>query len=181
MSSSINLNLDGIGDEIAVAVAEAMRKQLATFQCQTAGIIAEQVSQQVAAAIKTALLDVQTPTFEQILGTCLLDLHVLQSSLTVLANAHAILASYVGSHGFHQGLAVVLAGDKGVVMAYVVATGAQSTHDRSPVSVLLKGAATTTDTDALQSLFGVSKRALLRAWELRGDLGGFCDLRALDT
>jgi hypothetical protein len=184
MSSSINLNLDGIGDEIAVAVAEAMRKQLATFQCQTAGIIAEQVSQQVAAAIKTALLDVQTPTFdvrEQILGTCLLDLHVLQSSLTVLANAHAILASYVGSHGFHQGLAVVLAGDKGVVMAYVVATGAQSTHDRSPVSVLLKGAATTTDTDALQSLFGVSKRALSRAWELRGDLGGFCDLRALDT
>jgi hypothetical protein len=131
MSSSINLNLDGIGDEIAVAVAEAMRKQLATFQCQTAGIIAEQVSQQVAAAIKTALLDVQTPTFdvrEQILGTCLLDLHVLQSSLTVLANAHAILASCVGSHGFHQGLAVVLAGDKGVVMAYVVATGAH--HDR---------------------------------------------------
>jgi hypothetical protein len=65
MSSSINLNLDGIGDEIAVAVAEAMRKQLATFQCQTAGIIAEQVSQQVAAATKTALLDVQTPHFRR--------------------------------------------------------------------------------------------------------------------
>jgi hypothetical protein len=105
----------------------------------------------------------------------------LQSSLIVLANAHAILASYVGGHGFHYGLAVVLAGDKGVVMAYVVATGARPTLDRSPVSVLLKGAATTTDTDALQSLFRVSKRALLRAWELRGDLGGFRDLRALDT
>ena len=184
MSASINLNLDGVGDEIAVAVAEAMRKQLATFQCQTTSIISKQVSDQVAVALKTAVLDSQKPTFdvrEQILGTCLLDLHVLQSSLTVLANAHAILASYVGSHGFHQGLAVVLADDQGVVIAYVVATGAQSTHDRSPVSVLLKGAATTTDTDALQPLFGVSKRTLLRAWELRGDLGGFCDLRALDT
>lgn len=73
MSSSINLNLDGIGDEVAVAVAEAMRKKLATFQYQTAGIIAQQVSQQVAAASKTVLPDPQKPVFdvrEQILGMC---------------------------------------------------------------------------------------------------------------
>jgi hypothetical protein len=71
MSASINLNLDGVGDEIAVAVAEAMRKQLATFQCQTASIISKQVSDQVAVALKTAVLDSQKPTFdvrEQILG-----------------------------------------------------------------------------------------------------------------
>lgn len=71
MSASINLNLNGVGDEIAVAVAEAMRKQLATFQCQTASIIGKQVSEQVAAALKTALLDLQKPTFdvrEQIFG-----------------------------------------------------------------------------------------------------------------
>jgi hypothetical protein len=71
MSASINLNLDGVGDEIAVAVAEAMRKQLATFQCQTASIIGKQVSDQVAVALKTAVLDSQKPTFdvrEQILG-----------------------------------------------------------------------------------------------------------------
>jgi hypothetical protein len=71
MSASINLNLDGVGDEIAVAVAEAMRKQLAAFQCQTASIISKQVSNQVAVALKTAVLDSQKPTFdvrEQILG-----------------------------------------------------------------------------------------------------------------
>lgn len=73
MSSSVSLNLTEIGEEIAVAVAEAMRKQRATFQCQTAGIIAKQVSEQVADALETTLIDLQVPTFdvrEQILGMC---------------------------------------------------------------------------------------------------------------
>jgi hypothetical protein len=42
MSSSTDLNLTGVREEIAVAVAEAMRKQQAMFQCQNAGVIAKQ-------------------------------------------------------------------------------------------------------------------------------------------
>jgi len=90
MCSSVSLNLTGVGEEIAVAVAEAMRKQQATFQSQTAatigkaigkevgkdiaGQIAQEVSEQIAAALETTLLEVRKPNFdvrEQILGTCL--------------------------------------------------------------------------------------------------------------
>jgi hypothetical protein len=90
MSSSINLSLTGVGEEIAAAVAEAMRKQQATFQSQTAatigkaigkqvgkeiaGKVAQEVSEQVAAALETTLLEVRKPVFdvrEQILGMCL--------------------------------------------------------------------------------------------------------------
>jgi hypothetical protein len=90
MASSINLNLTEVGDEIAVAVANAMRKQQATFQSRTAATIgkeigkqvgkeiatqvAQEVSEQVAAALETTLIELRKPVFdvrEQILGMCL--------------------------------------------------------------------------------------------------------------
>jgi hypothetical protein len=97
MSSSINLNLDidGVGDKIAVAVAaavaEAMSKQQSTIQSQNTTLIGEEVSrqvgkeinrvgqevsEQVAAALdkltlEKAALDLEKPTFDvrqQIVG-----------------------------------------------------------------------------------------------------------------
>jgi len=188
MSSSINLNLTGVGEEIAVAVAEAMRKQLATFQCQTAGIIAQQVSQQFAAAIKTTVLDSQKPTFdvrEQILGTCLLDLPVLQSLLTVLANANFILKCYRRAPGygtvFDDGIAIVVANCGELIQASVVATEAVRTGSTGsdPVPCLLSATPAVSSMHALQNLFACSREALARVWKLRGTYDGFTDLGAI--
>jgi hypothetical protein len=180
MSSSINLNLTGVGDEIAAAVAEAMRKQLATFQCQTAGIIAKQVSEQVAAAIKTALPDSQKPTFdvrEQILGTCLLDLFLSHSSLPISDNARAVLASYTGTAniGFDNGITIVVASYGESVAVHVVSPKKASKWEAQVIG-LLDGPAASSDADALQGLFKVSKLAVTRAWDLRENHGGFRDL-----
>jgi hypothetical protein len=90
MSSSLNLDLSGVSDQIAaavaIAVAEAMSKQKATLQSQNAALIGEEisgqvgkevkqvgqeVSQQVAAALEKAVLDLEKPTFnvrQQIMG-----------------------------------------------------------------------------------------------------------------
>jgi hypothetical protein len=87
MSSSINLNLTGVGDQIAATVAEAMRKQQAASESaalvgkeigreigtEIAKQIGKEFSEHVAAAFKIALADLQKPTFdlrEQILCTC---------------------------------------------------------------------------------------------------------------
>jgi hypothetical protein len=85
MSSSINLNLTGVGDEIAAVVAESMRKQQAASESsaligkeigeevgkEIAKQIGKEFSEHVAGAFKIALADLQKPTFdlrEQILG-----------------------------------------------------------------------------------------------------------------
>jgi hypothetical protein len=79
MSSSINLNLNltGVGDEIAAAAVDAIRKQQATSESsvligkEIAKQIGKEVSEHVAVALKTALADLQKPALdlrEQILG-----------------------------------------------------------------------------------------------------------------
>jgi hypothetical protein len=175
MSSSTDLNLTGVREEIAVAVAEAMRKQQAMFQCQNAGVIAKQVSEQVAAALKTALLDLQKPTFdlrEQILGTCLLDLAVLQSSLTILANVNFILDHYKGFVPYTKPVAIVVAS----YGSYLVASAYPSNVSQHDSAVILEGPAATSDVDALQGLYNVSKRALVRALDLDASLAGFTEI-----
>lgn len=77
MSSSINFNLTGVGDEIAAAAVDAMRKQQVTSESsvligkEIAKKIGKEVSEHVAVALKTALADLQMPALdlrEQILG-----------------------------------------------------------------------------------------------------------------
>ena len=80
MSSSINLNLTGVGDEFAAAAVEAMRKQQATSESsvligkEIAKQIGKEVSEHVAASLQPALPDLQNPPVfnlrEQILGLC---------------------------------------------------------------------------------------------------------------
>jgi hypothetical protein len=180
MSSSISLNLAGVGEEIAVAVAEAMRKQQATFQCQTAGIVAKQVSEQVAAALKTALLDVQTPTFdvrEQILGTCLLDLPVLQSSLTSLANVNFMLACYQGTNlHFDKGITIVVLKDPVEMQNYAVVVSNALPAGRTPLFTILRGPFGGTDAQALLGLLEETKRTLTNAVNLREGKTGFTNL-----
>ena len=59
MSSSINLNLTGVGDEFAAAAVEAMRKQQATSESSV--LIGKEIDWRVALPEPTAFRRTSTP------------------------------------------------------------------------------------------------------------------------
>jgi hypothetical protein len=107
------------------------------------------------------------------------DVPALQSSLTTLANAHAILASHRGSTGFEAGITVVVINCGEHIQTSIVSISGVRSHGRDSVHILLTGPPAASSADALEGLFAGSRRALVRAWKLRDSENGFRDLTAI--
>jgi hypothetical protein len=108
-----------------------------------------------------------------------LNVITLKSSLTILANANFILACYTGSVRYDKPLTIVIATYGEYTVAFVNQSIVSQYHTTLLQGPPAKSDSEASDTEALQNLYNMSKRALTGAWERRDGPEGFRDFKAL--
>lgn len=64
MAASFNITFPGIGDQIAVTVAESLKHVQSSDKGPSGSNIGEEVGKNVAAVLETALSEIEKPTFD---------------------------------------------------------------------------------------------------------------------